>query len=89
MNERWDKLPPLVRAAVAGSMALKMKQRAEKDRLDLPMEEAITPRRADVARRFIEAVEVLADAFADLANAADEEAVAAGVDRLVGGDGEG
>lgn len=78
---RFRRLPPLVRAAIAGHMAeccigYAEEARADAERLrnSLPG----MPRRALVAAAFAEAAIELKYLFSHLANEADEEAVARG-----------
>lgn len=77
----WRKLPPLVRAATAGSYALCAGANCNDDGRDEQNCEVLgMTRRAAVTRRFYDAHSLVADLFAALANEADAEAVALGFD---------
>ena len=85
-SSNWHALPPLVRAGLAADVAVILCEQH-----DLHAARAVDlaalgmGRRADVARRIAAGAAVIGKLMTALAIAADDEAVASGVDALVTG----
>lgn len=78
--EAWKALPPLVRASVALHMVSELDRYEERGVRYYFMEKESMPRRARVTKRFLSGYEALRHMMVLLANEADAEAEAMGID---------
>jgi hypothetical protein len=76
----WKKLPPLVRASVAAYLVGELDRCQKRAVQSYIADKEVMPRRARVSERFLMAYEAVRRLMVQLANEADAEAEAAGID---------
>lgn len=80
-KEEWAKLPPLARACLASELACKMSNQLYTERDHNRTQRFLgMERRAEVGDRISDGVAAVGTLFVNLANEADKEAVARGID---------